>query len=238
MTRYKNLYGQVLDELGRQIVAGAVVPGQTLPAEPVLCERFGVSRVVVREAIKSLTAKGLVTVGPSIGTRVRPTEDWHLLDPQVLGWFTHGNLDARRVADLIELRRIIEPQAARLAARRATPADLAEIRGAYERMVAAVEGDGDYVEADTAFHGAILAAAHNQFLAQLEGALEQILALSFSVSSQHPDSPRSSLAFHEALAARIEAGDADGAAQVVDTMISRNDQHLQRMMAALPVTSH
>ena len=238
MTRYKNLHGQVLDELGRQIVAGNVMPGDALPPEPMLSERFGVSRVVVREAIKSLAAKGLVTVRPSLGTRVQPTASWRMLDPDVLAWHASGTLDARRVADLIELRRIIEPQAARLAAQRATPQDLRDIRQAYDRMVLAVDGHGDYIEADTAFHGAVLAAAGNQFLSELQSALEQVLALSFSVSSRHPDAPRSSLPFHEALAARIEAGDPQGAAEVVERMISRNDQYLQDMMAGLPAARH
>lgn len=238
MSRYKNLYGQVLDELGRQIVSGSVAPGATLPSEPVLSERFGVSRVVVREAIKSLCAKGLVTVGPSIGTRVQPLESWRMLDPEVLSWHASGQFSAKLIADLIELRRIIEPQAARLAASRATPQDLLAIRQAYEEMAQAVEGQGDYVTADAAFHSAVLAASHNQFLGQLQSALAQILKLSFSISSQHPGTARTSLPFHEALLLCIEARDANGAAAIVETMISRNDHHLQGMMAAMPSTRH
>jgi DNA-binding FadR family transcriptional regulator len=233
LARYKNLHGQVVDELGRQIVSGTVLPGASLPTEPNLSEQFGVSRVVIREAIKSLAAKGMVVVGPSIGTRVLPPDQWRLLDPDVLAWHASGELNAKVVADLIELRRIIEPQAARLAAQRAQPADLAAIRKAYRDMAGAVAGQGDYVVADTAFHTAVLTASHNQFLCQLQGALAQILSLSFSLSAQHPNAASSSLPFHESLLICIEANDADGAAAIVETMIGRNDHHLQKMIAEL-----
>ena len=238
MAHYKNLYGQVLDELGRQIVSGRVAPGAALPSEPLLCESFGVSRVVVREAIKSLCAKGLVTVGPSIGTRVQPLEQWRMLDPDVLSWHASGQFSAKLIADLIELRRIIEPQAARLAAERADPTDLLAIRKAYAEMVEAVAGRGDYITADSNFHSAVLTASHNQFLGQLQSALIQILKLSFSISAQHPDNAKTSLPFHEALLLRIEAKDANGAAAIVETMISRNDIYLQKMMASLQPTEH
>ena len=238
MAQYKNLYGQVLDELGRQIVSGSVAPGAALPAEPLLCERFGVSRVVVREAIKSLCAKGLVTVGPSIGTRVQPIEQWRMLDPDVLSWHASGEFSPKLIADLIELRRIIEPQAARLAAERATQTDLLAIRQAYGEMVDAVAGRADYITADAGFHSAVLTASHNQFLGQLQSALIQILKLSFSISAQHPDSALTSLPFQEALLLRIEARDANGAAAIVETMISRNDIYLQQMMASLQPTHH
>ncbi len=234
MRRYKNLHGQMLDELGRQIVSGSVPPGASLPPEPALSERFGVSRVVVREVVKSLAAKGLVTVGPSIGTRVLPTRQWRLLDPDVLAWHASGQLSNQLVADLIELRRIIEPQAARLAARRAQPEDLQAIRQAYADMARAADGEGDYVTADAAFHGAVLNASHNQFLCQLQSALTQILSLSFSRSSHQPNAIASSLPYHLALLERIEVRDADGAASIVDTMIGRNDGYLQRALTSLP----
>jgi len=238
MAHYKNLYGQVLDELGRQIVSGSVAPGAALPSELLLCESFGVSRVVVREAIKSLCAKGLLTVGPSIGTRVQPLEQWRMLDPDVLSWHASGQFSPKLIADLIELRRIIEPQAARLAAERANPTDLLTIRQAYSEMVEAVAGRGDYITADADFHSAVLTASHNQFLGQLQSALIQILKLSFSISAQHPGNAETSLPFHEALLLCIEAKDANGAASVVETMISRNDIYLQKMMASLQPTHH
>jgi GntR family galactonate operon transcriptional repressor len=233
----KNLYSQIVDQLGRSIVSGAVAPGSGLATESRMADTYGVSRVVIREAIKALAAKGMVSVGPSIGTRVLPADQWHLLDPDVLEWYAGGDLSAKIINDLIDLRRVIEPQAARFAATRAQPEDLAAIGAAYQAMVDAVGGSGDYTTADIAFHTAVLNASHNQFLCQLRAALTKILKLSFSVSAHHPDATAASLPYHQRLFDAICAGDADRAAHTVETMIARNDKHLQRMVAGIAEAS-
>ncbi len=225
MPQLKNLYGQVVETLGRQIASGALPPGP-IPSELLLAESMGVSRVVIREAVKALAAKGMVSVGPSIGTRVLPRDSWNLLDPQVLEWHSASDLSSDVVVDLLELRRIIEPEAARLAAVRATTEDLVVIRGAYQRMVASAAAAGpDYVLADAAFHTAVLMASHNQFLCQLRGALSQLLRLGFSVSSQHPNAALSTLPHHEALLLCLERRDGAAAAEAVQRLIDRNQSH-------------
>ena len=111
---------QVLQQLGQDICAGRYRPGQILPPEPELCERFGYSRIVIREAIKSLAAKGMLTVQRRIGTVVQEVDGWNLFDPYVIAWRSVLlETDPVMARDLAELRRIVEPGAARLAATRA-----------------------------------------------------------------------------------------------------------------------
>ena len=86
MARMKNVHGNTVDHLGEAIVAGRYAAGASMPPEPMLCEELGVSRTVIREAVKSLVAKGLVSTGPKVGTRVLPEEQWNWFDPDVIMW--------------------------------------------------------------------------------------------------------------------------------------------------------
>src|SRR6201988_5262072 len=123
----KNTHGRTLDLLGEAIVSGRYAIGAPMPAEPLLCEEFGVSRTVVREAVKSLAAKGLIVTGPKVGSRVQPRDAWNWFDPDVITWQGRVGLTAEFLRDLQDLRRVVEPAAVRLAAARADAADIAEI---------------------------------------------------------------------------------------------------------------
>jgi len=222
----RNFHALVVDSLGRQIGCGIYGPGASIPVEASLGEEFGVSRVVVREAVKVLAAKGMVKVRPRTGTRVQPREQWNLLDPQVIRWragysAASTGRDAAFIADLMELRRIVEPPAVRLAAVRAQPSDLEAMRAAFAGMQDAVARHGDYVTSDLAFHGAILTACHNQFLLQLHGALSEVLKVSFSISSRDPLRQALSLQFHEDLLLGIERHDPDAASAAAERLIAR-----------------
>ena len=116
MATIKNVHGHTVDRVGAAIVAGRYPPGTAIPPEPVLCEQLGVSRTVVREAVKSLIAKGLVTSGPKVGTRVLPPEHWNWFDPDVIVWQSQAGLTPEFLKDLQELRRVVEPAAVRMAA--------------------------------------------------------------------------------------------------------------------------
>lgn len=232
-----NFHDQVVDELGRQIGSGLLAPGAPILTEPLLAEQLGVSRIVVREAIKALAAKGMVAVRPRTGTRVLPRERWNLLDPQVLEWHSGQGLNSSFVADLMELRRIIEPSAARLAAERARANDLAAIREAFQEMEAAVSGGGDYVAADLKFHGAILTACHNQFIQQMHGALSQILRTSFVISGRASNANPLSLPLHEKVLRGIERRDGNAAAAAVEALITRAGDNLESAIAEMPNAS-
>jgi GntR family transcriptional regulator, galactonate operon transcriptional repressor len=240
MQRHRNFHDRVVEELGRQIGTGLYGPGASLPVEAALGEEFGVSRVVVREAVKVLSAKGMVEVRPRTGTRVQSRERWNLLDLQVIRWraglfSADASQDERFIMDLMELRCIVEPPAVRLAAVRALPADLQAMRAAFAGMQDAVARQGDYVTPDLAFHGAILSACHNQFVVQLHGVLSEILKISFSISSRNPLRPALSLQLHEDLLEGIERHDPDAAATAADRLIARAGEDLARELeAALP----
>lgn len=211
---------QVVDQLGRDICGGRYRPGEVLPSEPELCERFGFSRIVIREAIKSLVAKGMLEVSRRIGTLVLETSRWNLFDTDVIGWRTDtDHPDPTLSRDLMELRRVVEPAAARLAAQRARDADRRALRAAYMAMARAVAGKGNYVEADTAFHSIILGACGNQFLQQMQEAMSTMLRSAFVIVSRKVGGPALSLPLHEALCVAIEQGDPDAAERAALTLI-------------------
>src|SRR5881398_2664775 len=158
----QSLHGRIVHAIGRRIVSGDLRPGDLLPAEPEL----GASRTVVREAIKVLAAKGLVESRPKTGTRVRRRDDWNLLDPDVLAWQQDGAVDDALLGKLTEVRRIIEPAAAELAAARADVRDVAAMEDAFQQMEETAQARAGtdfeaFVQADMRFHLAILQACRN-----------------------------------------------------------------------------
>jgi DNA-binding FadR family transcriptional regulator len=195
----KNAHGLTLARLGEAIVSGRYAAGASIPPEPLLCEELGVSRTVIREAVKSLVAKGLLVTGPKVGTRVLAEEQWNWFDPDVVAWQSRVGLTRDFLRDLQEMRRLIEPAAVRLAAERATPAVIAEIESAYAGMKDAIENGGDYVSHDLRFHQGLLRACGNRMMVQMSKALGALLRTSFEISTTRPDGPASSLPLHRAV---------------------------------------
>ena len=214
----KNVHGNTVDVLGAAIVTGRYAVGGSLPPEPMLCDELGVSRTVVREAVKSLIAKGLLVTGPKLGTRVLAQDQWNWFDPDVVAWQSAAGLSREFLRDLQELRRLVEPAAVRLAAERATPQDIAEIEAAYAGMKLAIEQGGDYVSSDLRFHQGLLRACHNRMLAHMSKALGALLRTSFEISTTRPDGPASSLHLHRA---------------VLDAVIARAPQKAERAILVL-----
>jgi len=218
MAQIKNVLGNTLDLLGVAIMSGRYAPGASIPPEPLLGEELGVSRTVVREAVKSLVAKGLVTTGPKVGTRVLPAEQWNWFDPDVVVWQSQVGLTREFLRDLQELRRVVEPAAVRMAAERATAEDIAGIEAAYEGMRHAVEEGGDYVTHDLRFHQGLLRACHNRMVQQMSKALAALLRTSFEISTSRKDGPRLSLPLHRA---------------VLDAVIARNPAKAEKAILVL-----
>jgi DNA-binding FadR family transcriptional regulator len=222
---------QVLDQLGRDICSGRYKPGQVLPSETELCERFSFSRIVIREAIKSLSAKGMLEVKRRSGTTVQDTKRWNLFDTDIIGWRAEAiEADPAMSRDLMELRRIVEPAAVRLAALRASDGERRALRAAYRAMALAVAGEGDYVAADLAFHTTILSACGNQFVCQMQEAMSAILQASFRIISETPGGPAFSLPMHEAVCVAIEAGDPVAAERAALTLIEQAESDLQNRL--------
>jgi DNA-binding FadR family transcriptional regulator len=226
----KNIHGNTLDLLGVAIVAGRYPAGAVLPAEPLLCEELGVSRTVVREAVKSLVAKGLLRTGPKVGTRVQPEEAWNWFDPDLVAWQSKAGLTREFLRDLQELRRVIEPVGVRLAAQRATADDIAEIEAAFAGMRHAVQKGGDYVTHDLRFHQGLLRASHNRMLMQMGKALAALLRMSFELSTLKPGRSTRSLPQHRAVLDAVIGRDPDAAERAIVGLIDDAGGEVERVL--------
>lgn len=210
------VHGSVVDKIGKWILGGTYEPGQLLPREDDLAEKLKVSRTSVREAVKVLSAKGLLDVRRRVGVRVRARDDWNLLDPQVLAWHPDVGRDRDLIGGLIEARRIIEPAAAALAAARATAADLARIERAYEGMERNLRTNlAACCEADLQFHVALVAASHNVVLRGLTGTIEAALRATFTITNRLVTAQSRALAAHKAVLECVRLRDSEGAQAAV-----------------------
>ncbi|GGL95554.1 GntR family transcriptional regulator [Streptomyces fumigatiscleroticus] len=231
VAHFLTTHQRVVDEIGRRIVGGAWEPGDALPVEDALAAGIGVSRGVVREAVKALVAKGMLHVRPRTGTRVLPPEHWNHLDRDVLRWKQAGDA-AALLRDTGELRRIVEPEAARLAAGRAGPDD---VRALYDSLAAmeaaaATPGRSGYVEADIAFHRALLDASGNRLLGSLGRAVDIALEHSFLISTRTPGAVEASLPGHRAVVRAVEARDPAAAAAAVLAIIEAAEQEITQSL--------
>jgi DNA-binding FadR family transcriptional regulator len=199
-----SLHGQIAEHLGVSILSGKITPGEVLPTEAGLGASLHVSRTAVREAIKVLTSKGLVEVRRKTGTRVRPKKDWNALDPDVVAWqFSGGSLPAA-IMDLLELREIIEPMCARMAAERATTEEVAEIEKALVEMERSVGKTTASVEADLSFHLAILEATHNSLMRPFGALIQTALRASFRQTNRDAAAYQQTLLKHRMVLTAIK----------------------------------
>ncbi len=221
----KNAHGHTVDLLGEAIISGRYGEGAIIPPEPILGEELGVSRTVVREAIKALAAKGLIVTGPKVGSRVLPQDVWNWFDPDVIAWQASAGLTPEFLRDLQDLRRVVEPAAVRLAAERASDEDIAELEAAYAGMKLAIEKGGDYVTSDLRFHHGLLRAARNRMLTQMSKALNALLRTSFEISTARSNGPALSLPMHRAVLDAVKAHDPVKAERAILKLIdgARND---------------
>jgi DNA-binding FadR family transcriptional regulator len=219
----RNVHGNTVDYLGGAIVAGRFAESGALPPEPQLCDELGVSRTVVREAVKSLVAKGLIQTGPKVGTRVLPSAQWNWFDADVIAWQAKAGLTPEFIRDLQDLRLIVEPAAVKLAALRRTAEDIDNMEQAFEGMTRAVSGDGDYVTHDLRFHQGLLVATHNRVLLQMSHSLSALLRTSFEISTVKQNGPRNSLSLHRA---------------VLDAVIARSPAKAERAIHVLIAGAH
>ena len=226
----RTLHAQVAREVGLRILEGELAAGSVLPNEAVLGMEFGVSRTALREAIKVLVSKGLVEVRRKTGTRIRPRRDWNALDPEILSWLFSGPGFAAGLPDLLELRLIVEPAGARLAALRATPANLQEIEEALAGMEAAVADAESSIEFDLLFHMAILEATHNAFMRPFGALIQEALRASFRLTNKDRLAYERSLKRHRDVFEAIKAKDADAAEATMRLVLNRTSEDIQRSL--------
>ncbi|WP_044257292.1 FadR/GntR family transcriptional regulator [Rhodopirellula sp. SWK7] len=194
----RNLCEQVVHDLGGRIVSGGIDPGDAIPQEWTLCERMGVSRTVIREAIKSLAAKGLIESRAKRGTIVRPTNDWNHLDPDVISWRARSDESGQNLIRLTEFRQAVEPKAAAMAAERASTTELERIGEAWEEMDRTAGNDVEaFLAADIRFHTEIMQATGNPFFSPVANVIGASLEASLRVTNCLPPDNIPSVPLHE-----------------------------------------
>jgi len=230
--RLRTAHAQIVDTLGRDIISGRIPSGSILPGDAELMERFGVSRTVLREALKSLAAKGLIVPRARIGTRVTERSGWSLFDPDILAWHFDSGIDEEFLKHISEVRLAFEPFAAALAAERATPEEIEALKA-----LAVELGDGRHTAethalADLKFHLAVAEASRNPFMRSVGNMIEAALVGVFRLSS--PTEERAILtdieASHRRIAEAIASRDAQTAREAMQAVILAG---AERVRAAL-----
>lgn len=223
LVRHRTLHGHVVEWLGARIVAGEFPVGSQLPTEEELAAQLGVSRGGVREAVKALAAKGLLTPRPRVGTIVKPREGWNLLDHDVIEWRGHGQ-DDQFVRDLLELRLLVEPQVARLAAERATPAEVDRLSVAAIAMEETAPrlpaSESEFIAADLDFHLTLFHACGNELVGQLSLLLEPGLQHSLQITVNLPDGVAAAVPLHRLACEAVRHGDGAGAAEEMHRILA------------------
>ncbi len=217
-TILRDLHGHVAYELGTAILRGDYQPQSPLPREAELMERFGVSRTVLREALRTLTSKGLIESRPKVGTRVRTKDAWNLLDPDMLDWYSRVAPPLVFALRLQEMREMIEPYAAALAAGNLDVATRGNLARAHDAMVAARNVD-EWVRADLEFHLCVLAACSNELLIPLGVLIERTLEAQLRLNAKRADVFNASLAEHTAVFDAIVARDAQAARRAMADLL-------------------
>jgi len=215
----RNHHAFVVHEIGTAIVKGEYPEGSLLPGDAELAERFNVSRTVLREAMKTLSAKGLVFARARIGTRVTDRAQWNLFDADVLTWHFEAGVTQDFLRHLSEMRLSFEPFAAQLAIQNSGPEEFAQLYAFTDKMAAASSKE-EFALADLEFHKALLDASKNPFMHSVGNLIEAALVSAFKLSSPvEGPSQRDSAEQHRAIVEALEAGDADAAAEAMQIVI-------------------
>jgi DNA-binding FadR family transcriptional regulator len=222
-------HDQMARTLGTEILRGVYPPGANLPPEPELLARFQVSRTVLREVSKTLSAKGLVVAKTRVGTRVLDPMHWNYFDADLLRWKVGLGLDHAFRQSLTEIRRAVEPPAAALAAERAGEGEIAELRRALARMAQSDHTPQSFAEADLEFHLAIGAASGNPLMRSIAAVIETALIAAFQLSSPANDRglQDATVKSHAAIVDSIEARDPTGAASAMLAVINEGHDRVE-----------
>lgn len=212
---------QVVRAMGLSIISGEFPEGALLPGEADLMARFGVSRTVLREVLKTLAAKGLVVSKTRVGTKVRNQVDWNMFDSDLLSWRVELGMDVRFLNSLYEIRLAVEPAAAALAALRRTDEQVARLRAIIDSFVRPGHTRASFAEVDLALHLEIAAASGNPFMRAVGAIIEAALVVTFAETAPIEDESRlvASASEHGAIVEAIAAGDPQAAARAMTDVI-------------------
>lgn len=198
-------HAEVARTIGIDITSGRYPKGAKLPGDAELTRLFGVSRPVLREAMKTLVAKGLLSTKAKVGTVVRERSAWNMFDTDVLAWHLDGGVDPRFLGDLHEIRLAVEPRSAALAAERRNDAHIAEMRCSIEYMRREQSNSAGFAEGDLSLHIAIAEASGNPFMRSMGGVIQAALRALFLLSAPVSERGRDiSVEAHEGIVNAIE----------------------------------
>jgi DNA-binding FadR family transcriptional regulator len=214
-----NLTHQLTHDLGMAIVQGVYPVGQGLPSEADLCLQYDVSRSATREAVKMLSAKGLISSRPKQCIRVLPESNWNMFDTDVLRWILSSKPSLSLLKEFTQVRVALEPQAAALASVTASYAQLEDIDKALARMVDADQGLDDPLEADIAFHTSILIASNNRFFVQLTEFISTALRVSIRYTNRIKGVPGADVKKHADILDSIKSRNPEKAKLAVVTIL-------------------
>ena len=224
---------RTVENIGHRIVDSTYPPGHRFANQDDLSAEMGISRTVVREAFGLLRDKGLIESRPKSGTIVADSRYWNLLDPDVLRWSIASRSAAATLRHVAEVRQIIEPAAARLAARRRSDQAAQELVGSYEAMAAVVSDFPRYIDADLAFHDAVFEAAANPMLCQMADMIRIALEESRRLTVHVPGGPATTIELHAQVVRAIQDRDEVEAAWVMTELIEVSVNDLLRMLRML-----
>ncbi|WP_418152368.1 FadR/GntR family transcriptional regulator [Litorimonas sp. RW-G-Af-16] len=208
-----------LHQLGKAIVSGVFLPGEKLPGEIEGSDALGISRTAYREATRMLTAKGMLVSRPKIGTLVCPRDGWNLLDPDILSWFFQSDPSEDFIRDLFELRMIVEPAAAGLAALKRTDEQLEEMTQSLNDMEKYTLATEEGRSADRNFHDIILAATNNEVLISLSSGIGAAVRWTTIYKQRETTLPRDPIPDHRRVLDAIAAKDSEGAKSACITLL-------------------
>ena len=226
-----NFTRHIVQSLGKAIALGEHPQGQPLKAEAALCESFDASRTVLREAVKMLTAKGMLDARPRRGTIVLPESQWNLSDPDILNWLLDRKGALPIISEFADMRLAIEPAAAGLAALNMTEENKITLNHALERMEAAARGEDDHLDADIAFHVGILEATGNRFFWNMRHTIEVALRFSIRMTNRFKGVDRASVDDHKVILDFILAGDQVAAEHHMRTLLNEAKTLLNEALA-------
>jgi GntR family transcriptional regulator, galactonate operon transcriptional repressor len=221
----------VAREIANLIVTGGWQEGFTLPREIELAAQFEVSRTSIRESLSILKAKGLIAARQKAGTHVRERTSWNMLDAELLEWTWAQRPREEFARQLLQVRRIVEPEACAICAERGTDTELSRIERAFREMDAAGTDSRAYAEPDLHFHRAILSATGNELLVAFGATVEAALRMSFELSTLNPGAPRKSLPYHRAVLDEIWARNPDGARRAMHRLMDLTERNIFSALA-------
>jgi GntR family galactonate operon transcriptional repressor len=229
--RRERLYDQLTREIALGIMRGTIGQGElSLSTEGDLCLHFQVSRTILRESVKVLAAKGLIELRPKTGIRVRPRDEWNLVDPVLLGWLCEAGVDEAFIRDLCEVRLIVEPAAAELAAARATADEIKALLHWYHLIETNPDHEEARLEADRNFHATIFNACHNVFLTQMNTTVGVALRATQQIGVHLPEVMEESVLAHKEVANAIAKRSRSGARSAMERLVKQSTEHIHRVL--------